>query len=75
LLRARAIENQCYVIGVNRVGTDGTGLVYTGKSQSLNLLGENLPNLSPNQGGTIRVKLGKTELESTRLQLPFLKDI
>jgi predicted amidohydrolase len=57
------------------VGTDGKGLVYTGKSQSLNLLGENLPDLSPNQEGIIRVELSKTELENTRLQLPFLKDI
>ena len=32
LLQARAIENQCYVIGVNRVGTDGNGLTYTGDS-------------------------------------------
>jgi predicted amidohydrolase len=32
LLQARAIENQCYVIGVNRVGTDGNGLTYSGDS-------------------------------------------
>lgn len=32
LLQARAIENQCYVVGVNRVGTDGSGLTYTGDS-------------------------------------------
>lgn len=32
LLRARAIENLCYVVGVNRVGTDGNGLPYDGKS-------------------------------------------
>jgi predicted amidohydrolase len=32
LLVARAIENQCYVIGVNRIGTDGKGLEYSGDS-------------------------------------------
>jgi omega-amidase len=32
LLQARAVENQCYVIGVNRVGTDGNGLTYSGDS-------------------------------------------
>lgn len=32
LLQARAVENQCYVIGVNRVGTDGNGLSYSGDS-------------------------------------------
>ncbi len=32
LLQARAIENQCYVVGVNRVGTDGNGLSYRGDS-------------------------------------------
>ena len=32
LLQARAIENQCYIIGVNRVGIDGNGLSYSGDS-------------------------------------------
>jgi predicted amidohydrolase len=40
LLQARAIENQCYVIGVNRVGTDGNGLFYSGDSSIDYLTGE-----------------------------------
>lgn len=40
LLQARAIENQAYVLGVNRVGTDGMGLVYSGDSRLINPLGE-----------------------------------
>ena len=40
LLRARAIENQCYVVGVNRVGTDGNGLPYDGKSAIIDPVGE-----------------------------------
>ncbi|WP_336514758.1 amidohydrolase [Pollutibacter soli] len=40
LLRARAIENQCYVIGVNRVGEDGNGIYHSGDSMVIDPLGE-----------------------------------
>jgi len=40
LLQARAIENQCYVIGVNRVGVDGNGLFYSGDSSIIDPLGK-----------------------------------
>ena len=40
LLQARAIENQCYVIGVNRVGNDGNGLIYSGDSSIIDPLGK-----------------------------------
>ena len=40
LLRARAIENQCYVAGVNCVGTDNSGLVYAGDSALIDAKGE-----------------------------------
>ncbi len=40
LLMARAIENQCYVIGVNRTGTDGSGKIYPGHSMVINPWGE-----------------------------------
>jgi omega-amidase len=42
LLRARAIENQAYVIGVNRVGADGNGVPHTGDSAAINFLGQPL---------------------------------
>lgn len=42
LLRARAIENLCYVAGVNRVGTDGNGLHYSGDSAAIDFLGHPL---------------------------------
>src|SRR5690606_39315619 len=42
LLRARAIENLCYVAGLNRVGTDGNGHRYSGDSAVLDFLGEPL---------------------------------
>ena len=40
LLQARAIENQCYVIGVNRVGVDGNGLFYSGDSSVIDPFGK-----------------------------------
>lgn len=40
LLRARAIENQCYVIGVNRVGVDGNGVSYSGDSSLVDFNGK-----------------------------------
>jgi predicted amidohydrolase len=42
LLRARAIENLCYVAGINRVGTDGNGLHYSGDSAIIDFLGKPL---------------------------------
>jgi predicted amidohydrolase len=45
LLRARAIENLCYVVGVNRVGADGAGIDYAGDSVALDPLGRPLAEL------------------------------
>lgn len=73
LLPARAIENQCYVAGLNRVGTDNTGLSYTGQSKLINLLGEELSNLSDSEN-VITVGIGYLELKQWREKLPFLKD-
>jgi omega-amidase len=42
LLRARAIENQAYVVGVNRVGSDGLGVPYTGDSAAIDFMGRTL---------------------------------
>ena len=39
LLPARAVENQCYVAGVNRIGVDGNDIIYTGGSMALDFLG------------------------------------
>ncbi len=45
LLRARAIENLCFVIGVNRIGTDGNGVVYAGDSCAFDYRGDEICNL------------------------------
>ena len=72
LLKARAIENQCYVIGVNRIGTDGNNLVYSGDSKAINALGTVLTEKSE-ENATTSV-LDMNELNEIREKLPFLKD-
>lgn len=47
LLIARAIENQCYVVGVNRVGMDGKGIHYTGDSVAIDPKGEVMASCEP----------------------------
>jgi len=73
LLKARAIENQCYVVGVNRVGKDGNNLVYAGDSVSVNSLGE---AAFCNSGEEMikTINLSSNALKEIRTALPFLKD-
>lgn len=73
LLQARAIENQCYVVGVNRVGKDGKGFSYTGDSSVHGPLGEQLWQHS-NAEAVHTVTLDKDTLQQVREKLPFLKD-
>lgn len=73
LLPARAIENQCYVIGVNRVGIDGNQLEYSGASAVFDGLGQTLVEL--NECETVQsVTLSASQLDELRQSLPFLKD-
>ena len=72
LLRARAIENQCYVIGVNRVGIDGKNLVYSGESQIINMFGvKEIEFLVDDY--IINHTLSTRKLDEGREQLPFLE--
>lgn len=73
LLRARAIENQSYVIGVNRVGTDGNGIYYSGDSMIIDPVGEVLQTVT-DQEAAITATLNPEILQSTREKFPFLKD-
>lgn len=72
LLKARAIENQCYVIGVNRIGEDGNGFKYVGHTIVAHPFGNLLYNSNEAEVNTI--VLSKHELELNRRQFPFLKD-
>lgn len=73
LIRARAIENQCYVFGVNRVGKDGNEIDYNGHSQFVNALGD-VCFVDDGQSVAKTFVMKRSELDSTREILPFLKD-
>jgi len=73
LLQARAIENQSYVIGVNRVGVDGNDLSYSGDSLVADSLG-NLLYQKENEEDIFTITLEKKHLEETRNKLPFWRE-
>ncbi len=73
LLRARAVENLSYVIGVNRIGTDGSQLEYVGHSQVVDYLGNYV--VAPFETSEVQlVTLDKEALLDTRSRLNFLND-
>jgi len=73
LLKARAIENQSYVIGVNRVGNDEKGIAHNGHTQVLKYDGEYL--LEPHQREAIaHIVFEKSPLVQFRERFPFLSD-
>ena len=74
LLQARAIENMCYVVGVNRVGTDYNELVYPGHSTIYDPLGEVLAGGILNDEENFKAELNFLELQELRKQLNFLGD-
>jgi len=73
LLRARAIENLSYVVGVNRTGSDGNGIAYSGGSLALDFLGEIITNLGEAESVKV-VQLVKEPLEKYRSSFPALLD-
>jgi predicted amidohydrolase len=72
LLRARAIENQAFVVGVNRVG-DGDGMAYTGDSQIIDPLGQIVAN-GGDRKVTITAEITAERVAEVRAQFPFLQD-
>jgi predicted amidohydrolase len=73
LLQARAIENQSYVVGVNRVGVDGIGLRYTGDSMVADSLGKILYQKEHSED-VFTITLNKEHLAEVREKLPFWKE-
>ena len=73
LLQARAIENQCYVIGVNRVGNDGNNIYHSGESMVVDPLGEVLYHREDVED-IFTITLQKDKLEQIRNKFPFWKD-
>jgi len=75
LLKARAIENLCYTIGVNRVGVDANNFEYSGHSAVYDCLGEKLTHSIPNHEGIEIIELQKEHISKVRNQLNFLNDM
>ena len=73
LLKARAIENQCYVAAVNRIGNDENGLAYNGHSSVYNMNGEMSLDLKSDEA-IGRISLDKEVLSAYREQFQFLQD-
>jgi predicted amidohydrolase len=74
LLKARAIENMSYCIGVNRVGIDGVNSKYLGHSAVYNVLGEAISAVKPNEEQIEIVTLEKRHISAYRNKFKFLND-
>jgi len=73
LLRARAIENQAYVVGVNRVGTDGHGVPHSGDSAAIDFLGRTLVQAG-DTAVVLTVELAPEPLAAYRERFPAQLD-
>ena len=74
LIKARAIENQCYVAGSNRTGTDGTGIKYCGDSTIINPWGESIVSAGRDKECSISAEISTTELSDFRKKFPVMND-
>lgn len=74
LLQARAIENQSYVVGVNRVGEDANNISFPGCSAVYDAFGDTISYLGEEEKVEI-VTLDKSKLLETRERFPFLQDV
>lgn len=73
LLQARAIENQCFVVGVNRIGNDGNGIYHSGDSGIIGPLGEVLYDAADREE-VFSLTLQKETLTRVRQHFPFWRD-
>jgi len=74
LLKARAIENQCYVAGSNRTGTDGEGIVYSGDSMIIDPKGEIIASAGTEKDCSVTAEISMAELSAFRNKFSVLKD-
>ena len=74
LLKARAIENQCYVAGSNRVGIDGYGVRYCGNSMIIDPRGTLIESAKTDKEGSITAEISLPELSDFRQKFPVLND-
>jgi omega-amidase len=74
LLRARAIENQCYVAGANRTGTDGEGIKYCGESMVINPRGELIEYIEGYEEFSLTADISLSDLAEFRKKFPVMND-
>ena len=74
LLLARAIENQCYTIAVNRVGSDANGNVYSGDSAAIDPRGDYMVNFNDGLEHVHTAVCSRTALDDFREKFPVLRD-
>lgn len=74
LLPARAVENQCYCVGLNRIGHDGNNVNYSGDSAAYNPLGEKLSSIQPNKSKHETITLSWNFLQEYREKFPAMLD-
>jgi omega-amidase len=75
LLKARAIENQCYVAGCNRIGTDATGIKYCGDSIIIDPRGEIISSAGTEGECYVSAEISISELKDFRKKFPVLSDM
>ena len=75
LLKARAHENQAYVVGVNRVGEDGNGIAFSGNSIAIDPTGNLLLELEPNKETHKTVSLSYNKIAELREKFPAHLDM
>ena len=74
LLKARSIENQCYTIGVNRVGEDGNKIPFNGHSKVFDAFGKELFSATENKEEVLQFEISLDDLKLKRRQMNFLQD-
>ncbi len=74
LLKARAIENQAYVAGLNRIGEDGNGVYHSGHSAVHDPLGEMVSQTKPHEESLEIIELDLDHIKAIRQKFGFLKD-
>jgi len=74
LLNARSIENQCYTIGVNRVGEDGNGIPFNGHSKVFDAFGKEVVSAIENKAEVLQFEISLDDLKLKRRQMNFLQD-
>lgn len=74
LLKARAIENMCYVAGLNRVGDDGNGVSHSGDSAVYDELGNEVEMLTPFKEEVVTIEMDRQKMLDSRQRFQFLSD-